>query len=100
LTSEHNEEIELETGCEFESIDFDLHQIVESTVNWASSPISPNPEPTNLTPPSIESSPLQKLKAFVMPASQNTLEQRCDESRRRIYTRRIPHIYTLSLNVT
>ena len=31
------------------------------------------------------------------PASQNTLEQRRDTSRRRIYARKIPHVYTLSL---
>ena len=33
-------------------------------MNWASSPISPNPEPTNLTPPSIESSPSIELKSM------------------------------------
>ena len=32
------------------------------------------------------------------PASQNTREWGRDESRRRIYTRKIPHVYTLSLN--
>jgi len=35
LTSEHNEEIELETECEFEleSEDFNLDHIVKSVVN-------------------------------------------------------------------
>jgi len=35
LTSEHREELELETGSEFEleSMDFNLDQIVESAVN-------------------------------------------------------------------
>ena len=38
LTSEHKEELELETDCDFEleSNDFNLHQAVESAVNWAS----------------------------------------------------------------
>jgi len=31
------------------------------------------------------------------PISQNTLEQRRDESRRRIHARKIPHVYMLSL---
>jgi len=43
-------------------MDFDLDQIVESAVSWASSPISPNLKPTNLTP-SIEPSPSIELKA-------------------------------------
>jgi len=44
MTSEHRDELELETKSEFEleSMDFDLDQIVESVVSWASSPISPN----------------------------------------------------------
>ena len=52
ITSEHREQLKLETESEFEleSIDFDLDQIVESTVNWASSPVSPSLESTNLTP--------------------------------------------------
>ena len=46
MTSEHSEKIELETECEFEleSEDFNLDQIVDSTVNCASNPISLNPE--------------------------------------------------------
>jgi len=31
----------------------------------------------------------------VTPASQNTLKRRRDESRRRIYARKIPHVYAL-----
>jgi len=49
LTSEHREELEVETDCDFEleSDDFNLDQVVESAVNWASNPISPNVEPIN-----------------------------------------------------
>ena len=59
LASEHKEELELETDCdlELESEDFNLDQIVESAVNWASNPISPNMEPINLTSSSSEPSP-------------------------------------------
>jgi len=53
-----------ESEIELESTNFDLNQIVESVVIWASSPISPNLEPTNLTSPSIESSPSVELKAL------------------------------------
>ena len=63
--SEHSEELELEAECEFEleSEDFKLDQIIESIMNWVSISISPNPEPTNLTPLSIESSPPLEMKA-------------------------------------
>jgi len=66
MMSEHSEELELDAECEFELEfeDFKLDQIVESIVYWASSPISPNPEPTNLSPPSIESFPSLELKAL------------------------------------
>ena len=66
LTNEYIEELELETDCdlELESEDFNLDQIVESAVNWASNPISPNVEPINLTPPSSEPSPSLELKAL------------------------------------
>ena len=55
LTSEHMEELELEAECPFEleSEDFYLDQIVNFTVNWASSLISLNLKPTDLTPPSL-----------------------------------------------
>jgi len=45
-------------------MDFDLDHIVESTVNWASSLVSPSLESTNLTPPSIELSFFLELKAL------------------------------------
>ena len=56
LTSEHREELELKTDCDFELEfeDFNFDQIVESAVNWASNPISLNVEPINLTHPSSE----------------------------------------------
>jgi len=46
LTSEHGEETELDTECEFELEyeDFNLDQIVESIVDWALSPIVPDPK--------------------------------------------------------
>jgi len=47
-----------------ESEDFNLDQIVDSSVNWTSIPISPSPELTNLTPHSIESSPSIELKVL------------------------------------
>jgi len=66
MTSKHREELDLETESEFEleSMNFDLDQIVESAVNWTSSPVSPSLESTNLTPPFIESSPFLELKAL------------------------------------
>ena len=58
--------MELETECDFrlESDDFNLNQVVESAVNWASNPISPNMEPTNVTHPSSEPSSSLELKAL------------------------------------
>ena len=66
MTSEHSDELELEAEREFklESKDFNFDQIVESTVNWASSSVSPSLESTNLTPPSIKPSFFLKLKAL------------------------------------
>ena len=57
--------MELEIDCDFEleSEDFNLDQVVESAVNWASNLISPNVEPINLTP-SSEPSPSLELKAL------------------------------------
>ena len=59
LTSEHSEEIKLEAECdtELESEDFNLDEIVNSTIEWASSPSSLDQEPISLTPPPIGSSP-------------------------------------------
>ena len=58
--------MELETDCNFEleSEDFNLDHVIESTVNWASNPISPNVDPINLTPPSSEPSPFLELKTL------------------------------------
>ena len=72
LISEHNEETELKTECEFDlgPKEFNLDQIVDFAVNWASIPIPLNPEPTNLSPPSIEPSPPLELK--VLPSISNT----------------------------
>jgi len=63
LTSEHSEEIKLEVECdtELESENFKLDEAVNFTTEWASSPSSIDPKPTNLTPPSIESSPFLEL---------------------------------------
>ena len=62
------EELELETNCDFEleSDNFNLDQVVESAVNWASYPISSNLKPTNLTHPSSELSPFLELKALLV----------------------------------
>ena len=66
LTSEHREELKLETDCNFEleSDDFNLDQVVESAVNWASSLISLNVEPINLTHSSSEPSSSIELKSL------------------------------------
>jgi len=55
MMSEHRDKLELEAECEFklEYEDFNLDQIIDSAMNWASSPISPSLEPANLTPPSF-----------------------------------------------
>jgi len=44
LTSEHEESIEMEIKSEFdlESEDFNLDQIIDSAVDWASSPSVPH----------------------------------------------------------
>ena len=66
LTSEHGEELEseMEIDFELESDDFNLDQVVDSAVNWASNPISPIMEPTDLTSPSSEPSSSLELKAL------------------------------------
>ena len=81
LTSDHNEEITLEAECdaELESENLSLDEIVNSTIEWASSLSSLDPEPTSLTPPSLESSPSLELKAlpkhlkYAYPGEQKTL---------------------------
>jgi len=64
LTSEHSQEIKLEAECdaELESEDFKLDEVVNSTIEWASSPSSLDPKPTSLTPLSIESSSFLRTK--------------------------------------
>ena len=59
--------MELETDCDFEleSDDFNLDQVAESAVNWASNPISPNVEPINLTHPSSKPPPSLELKTVL-----------------------------------
>jgi len=66
LTREHREELKLETECDFglEFDDFNLDQVVNFDVNWASNPISPIMEPTNLTSPSNQPSSSFELKVF------------------------------------
>ena len=66
LTNEHSKVIKLEAECdaELESENLKLDEVVNSTIELASSPSSLDPEPTSLTPPSIESSPSLHLKAF------------------------------------
>jgi len=59
LTSEHEESMEIDTESEFdlESEDFNLDQIIDSAVDWASSPSVPNPKTKILIRPSNESTP-------------------------------------------
>ena len=47
-----------------ESEDFSLDEIVNSTIEWASSPSLLNLKPTSLTTLSLKSSPSLKLKAL------------------------------------
>ena len=64
LMSENSKEIELEAECD-NDLGFDdlsLDEIVNSTVEWASSPSPFYPETTSLIPSSIESSPSLELK--------------------------------------
>ena len=64
VTSEHREKIELESrrDIELESKDFNLDEMVNSTIEWASSPSSLDQEPISLTPPPIGTSPSIELK--------------------------------------
>ena len=59
LTSEHEECIEMETESEFhlESEDFNLDQIIDSAVDWASSPCVPHHRTEILDITSNESTP-------------------------------------------
>ena len=51
LTSKHKKELEYKPECEFklESYDFNLNQIVDSTVKWATTPILLSQEPKDLS---------------------------------------------------
>ena len=64
VTSEHREEIELKAKCdtELDSEDFNLDEIVNSMIEWASSPSSLDQKPISLTPPHIGSSLSIELK--------------------------------------
>jgi len=66
LTSEHEEGIELDTESEFnlESEDFNFDQIIDSAVDWASSPNVPVPKTGPQISPSNESTPSLELKVL------------------------------------
>ena len=66
LTSEHEESIEMETESEFdrESGDFNLDQIIDLAVDWASSPNVPHYRTEILDITSNESTPSLELKAL------------------------------------
>ena len=67
LTSENGEELESKMESDFglESDDFNLDQVVDSAMNWASNPISPTMELIDLTNPSSEPSSSLELKALL-----------------------------------
>ena len=66
LTSEHQKSMEMDTEAEFdlESEDFNLDQIVDSTVDWASSPSVPHHRIKILDITSNEATPSLELKAL------------------------------------
>ena len=66
LTSEHEESMEMETEAEFdlESKDFNLDQIVDVVVDWASSPSVPHHRIESLGIASNEATPSLELKAL------------------------------------
>jgi len=66
LTSEHEERIEMDTESEFnlESEDFNLDQIIDSAVDWASSLSVPHPRTEIPNLPSNESTSSLELKAL------------------------------------
>jgi len=66
LTSEHEKSKETETEGEFdlESEDFNLDQIVDSAVDWASSPSVPHHRIQSLDITSNEATPSLELKAL------------------------------------
>jgi len=66
FTSEHEESIEIETESEFnlESEHFNLDQIINSAVDWASSPSVPHRKTKISNLPFNESTPFLELKAL------------------------------------
>ena len=66
LTSEHEEIMEIDTESDFDlkSEDFNLDQIIDSAVDWVSSPSVPNSETEILILPSNESTPSLELKVL------------------------------------
>ena len=66
LTNEHEESMEIDTESEFdlESEDFNLDQIIDLAVDWASSPSVPQLKTEILNLPSNESTPFLELKAL------------------------------------
>jgi len=66
LTSEHEESIEMETKSEFdmESEDFNLDQIINSAVDWTSSPNVPHHRTKILDITSNELTPSLELKTL------------------------------------
>ena len=66
LTSEHEENMEIETEAEFdlEVEDFNLDQIVDSVVDWASSPSVPHHRIESPEITSNEATPSLELKAL------------------------------------
>ena len=66
LTSEHEESMEVETEAEFdlEAEDFNLDQIVDSAVDWASSPSVPHHRIESLVITFNEATPSLELKAL------------------------------------
>ena len=66
LTSEHEEsmEIEMETEFDLEAEDFNLDQIIDSAVDWASIPNVPHHRIENPEIASNEATPSLELKAL------------------------------------
>ena len=67
LTSEYEESIEMETESEFDlnSEDFNLGQIVDSAVDWASSPSVPHHRIESPDITSNEATPSLELKTYM-----------------------------------
>jgi len=74
LTSKHEESIKMATESEFdlESEDFNLDQIIDSAVDWASSSSVPHPTAKIPNLPCNESTPSLELKALPEPLKHAT----------------------------